>query len=40
MKITLEVDMSNYQDTKVLLGSLEQLLEAILKNKDSEAANK
>jgi len=29
LKITLEIDMSNYQDTKVLISALEELLKRI-----------
>lgn len=29
MKITLEIDMSNYQDTQALLSAIEQLLKNI-----------
>ena len=39
MKITLEIDMNNYQDTQVLINSIQELLRNIQKMPMEEKLN-
>ena len=39
MKITLEIDMNNYQDTQALISALQELLRNVQKYKPEEITN-